>query len=73
MNSVAAESRMAFNHGKPVTFIDDDSLQYARRFLEHPLSISSDHRLVASSELLALRGWVRWADPADVQCPCISR
>lgn len=56
MNSVAAESRMAFNHGKPVTFIDDDSLQYARRFLEHPLSISSDHRLVASSELLALRG-----------------
>lgn len=46
---------MAYNHGRPVLMTDDDTLMFARKFLEHPLSCPSDSRLVASCELLALR------------------
>lgn len=34
---------------------DDQSRQFGREFLKHPLSIATDSRLVAACELLAVR------------------
>lgn len=58
---------MAYNHGRPLQMTDDgDTMALARRLLEHPLSRISDSRLVASSELLALRGeFCCWVVPGD--------
>ncbi|EIW72511.1 hypothetical protein TREMEDRAFT_41800 [Tremella mesenterica DSM 1558] len=48
-------SRMAFNMGRPALFAGEETIRHSRQFLEHPLSISTDARLVSSSELLTLR------------------
>ncbi|GFZ45445.1 hypothetical protein JCM24511_03171 [Saitozyma sp. JCM 24511] len=43
--------RAAYNHGRPVMIEDDQSRQFGREFLKHPLSIATDSRLVAAFPL----------------------
>jgi hypothetical protein len=47
---------MAFNRGQPALLPADESIATARRFLDHPLSIRTDCRPVATRELLAMQG-----------------
>ncbi len=46
---------MAFNLGRPALFAAEDTITHARRFLEHPLAIRTDSRLVATCQLLTHR------------------
>jgi hypothetical protein len=48
--------RMAYGMGRPAILREDESIHNCRRLLEHPLSITSDVRLVSTVELTALRG-----------------
>jgi hypothetical protein len=60
---------MAYNHGRPLQMTDDhDTMALARKLLSHPLSRISDSRLVASSELLALRGEMMATDSCCHDC-----
>ena len=47
---------MSYNHGRPLLIPDNDILAHADALLEHPLSLPTDSRLIASCELLILRG-----------------
>ena len=42
--------------GRPAILREDEAIHNCRRLLEHPLSITSDSRLVSTVELTALRG-----------------
>jgi hypothetical protein len=53
---VPADDRMAYGMGRPAILREDESIHQCRRLLEHPLSITSDARLVSTVELTALRG-----------------
>lgn len=46
---------MAFNLGRPALFAAEETLSHGRKFLDHPLAIQTDSRLVATCELLTLR------------------
>lgn len=46
---------MAFNLGRPALVAAEDTLKHCRKFLDHPLSIITDSRLVYTCELLTLR------------------
>lgn len=46
---------MAFNLGRPALFAAEDTIKYARKFLDHPLCIRTDSRLVATCQLLTHR------------------
>lgn len=46
---------MAFNLGRPALFAAEETIKHCRWFLEHPMSIQTDTRLVSSCELLTLR------------------
>ncbi|ORX34852.1 hypothetical protein BD324DRAFT_653107 [Kockovaella imperatae] len=46
---------MSYNHGRPLLITDTDVLANADALLDHPLSLPSDSRLIASCELLILR------------------
>jgi hypothetical protein len=46
---------MAFNLGRPALFAAEETIRFAREFLEHPLAIATDSRLVAACELLTHR------------------
>lgn len=46
---------MAFNLGRPALFAGEATVTNARRLLDHPLSIPTDSRLVATCELLTTR------------------
>jgi len=50
------DDRMAYGMGRPAILREDESIHNCRRLLEHPLSITSDARLVSTVELTALRG-----------------
>ncbi|BEI86267.1 hypothetical protein CcaverHIS002_0605540 [Cutaneotrichosporon cavernicola] len=50
-----SEFEMAFNLGRPALFAAEDTITHARRFLEHPLAIRTDSRLVATCQLLTHR------------------
>jgi hypothetical protein len=50
-----SEFEMAFNLGRPALFAVEDTLSHCRKFLEHPLALRIDSRLVATCELLSLR------------------
>lgn len=47
--------RMAFNLGRPALFGGEETIRHCREFLNHPLSVQNDSRLVATCELLTLR------------------
>jgi len=47
---------MAYGMGRPAILREDETIQQCRRLLEHPLSITSDARLISTVELTALRG-----------------
>lgn len=47
---------MAYGMGRPAILREDEAIHNCRRLLEHPLSITSDARLVSTVELTALRG-----------------
>lgn len=47
---------MAYGMGRPAILREDEAIHNCRRLLEHPLSITSDARLVSTVELMALRG-----------------
>jgi len=49
------EHEMAFNHGRPAVSFGEDTIKHARRFLDHPLSIKSDSRLIGYCEMMAFR------------------
>ena len=53
--------RVAYNHSRPLAFVEDNILQLARGLLKHPLSKLSDSRFVVSVELMACRreSWPR--------------
>lgn len=63
MNSTAStdkqlylmEHQMAYGMGRPAILREDETIANCRRLLEHPLSITSDARLVSTVELTALR------------------
>jgi len=56
-----SEFEMAFNLGRPALFAVESTLDHGRKFLQHPLSIPTDSRLVATCELLTLRrGLLFW-------------
>jgi hypothetical protein len=46
---------MAFNYCRPLLLGDDPSSSLGRRFLQHPMSMVTDGRLVAAVELLSGR------------------
>jgi hypothetical protein len=48
--------RMAYGMGRPAILREDETIHQCRRLLEHPMSITSDARLVSTVELMALRG-----------------
>lgn len=48
-------SRMAFNLGRPALFAGEETIRHCREFLNHPLGVANDSRLVASCELLTAR------------------
>lgn len=49
------EHQMSYGTGRQAILREDDTIQQCRRFLDHPLSIISDVRLISSVELVALR------------------
>lgn len=49
------EHQMAYGMGRPAILREDESIHQCRRLLEHPLSITSDARLISTVELTALR------------------
>ncbi|KAK8869752.1 hypothetical protein IAR55_000320 [Kwoniella newhampshirensis] len=49
------EHQMAYGMGRPAIIREDETIHQCRRLLEHPLSITSDARLVSTVELTALR------------------
>jgi hypothetical protein len=49
------EHQMAYGMGRPAILREDETIHQCRRLLEHPLSITSDARLVSTVELTALR------------------
>lgn len=46
---------MAYGSGRPAIIREDETIHQCRRLLDHPLSITSDARLVSTVELTALR------------------
>lgn len=46
---------MSYGTGRPAILKDDESIANARVFLQHPLAIEDDMRLVSTVELMALR------------------
>jgi hypothetical protein len=51
----SSSSRMAFNYCRPLLLGDDPNSSLGRRFLQHPMSMVTDGRLVAALELLSGR------------------
>jgi hypothetical protein len=49
------EHQMSYGTGRPAIVREDESIAQCRRFLEHPLSILSDTRLISTVELIAMR------------------
>ncbi|WVQ98787.1 hypothetical protein IAU59_005918 [Kwoniella sp. CBS 9459] len=49
------EHQMAYGTGRPAIIREDETIHQCRRLLEHPMSITSDARLVSTVELTALR------------------
>lgn len=49
------EHQMAYGMGRPAILREDEAIAHCRRLLEHPLSITSDARLISTVELTALR------------------
>lgn len=49
------EHQMSYGTGRPAILREDESIAQCRRFLEHPLSIISDVRLISTVECIALR------------------
>ena len=47
---------MAYGMGRPAILREDESIHNCRLLLDHPMSITSDARLVSTVELMALRG-----------------
>jgi hypothetical protein len=46
---------MSYGTGRPAVMKDDESIWLCRRFLNHPLTIEDDMRLVSTVELMAIR------------------
>lgn len=46
---------MALNYNRPSLIDARESLLHARDFLQHPLALTNDARLVATNELLSYR------------------
>ncbi|CAL1695059.1 unnamed protein product [Somion occarium] len=49
------EHQMSYGTGRPAILKDDESIWHCRMFLQHPLSIEDDMRLVSTVELMAIR------------------
>ncbi|KIM66353.1 hypothetical protein SCLCIDRAFT_1211595 [Scleroderma citrinum Foug A] len=49
------EHQLSYGTGRPAILTDDDSIYQCRLFLQHPLSIEDDMRLVSTVELMAIR------------------
>lgn len=49
------EHQMSYGSGRPAILREDMSIAECRRFLDHPLSIVSDVRLISTVEMIALR------------------
>lgn len=49
------EHQMSYGTGRPAILREDEAIAQCRRFLEHPLSIISDIRLISTVECIALR------------------
>jgi hypothetical protein len=60
---------MAYGMGRPAILREDETIHQCRRLLEHPLSITSDARLVSTVELTALRGMFARGYPAEQIAP----
>jgi hypothetical protein len=49
------EHQMSYGTGRPAILREDSSIAACRRFLDHPLSIPTDVRLISTVEMIALR------------------
>ncbi|KAI0686657.1 hypothetical protein BC835DRAFT_1379255 [Cytidiella melzeri] len=49
------EHQMSYGTGRPAILKDDESIWQCRLFLQHPLAIEDDMRLVSTVELMAIR------------------
>ncbi|KAF8898911.1 hypothetical protein BD779DRAFT_1666670 [Infundibulicybe gibba] len=49
------EHQLSYGTGRPAVLKEDESIQNCRLFLQHPLAIEDDMRLVSTVELMALR------------------
>lgn len=58
---------MAFNLGRPTLFAGDETIRHCKEFLDHPLSIETDSRIVAACELLSARGEPDLMNDANAQ------
>jgi len=47
--------RLSYGTGRPAVLKEDESIQDCRFFLQHPLAIEDDMRLVSTVELMVLR------------------
>ena len=47
--------RLSYGTGRPAVLKEDESIQDCRLFLQHPLAIEDDMRLVSTVELMVLR------------------
>ena len=50
------EHQMSYGLGRPAIVREDATIHNCRLFLDHPLVLDSDTRLVYAVELLAIRG-----------------
>ncbi|KAH8835706.1 hypothetical protein DL96DRAFT_1575298 [Flagelloscypha sp. PMI_526] len=49
------EHQISYGTGRPAILRDDDSVKDCRLFLQHPLAVEDDMRLISTVELMALR------------------
>jgi hypothetical protein len=54
-NSFIYHLRLSYGTGRPAILKADDSIINCRLFLQHPLAVEDDTRLVSTVELMALR------------------
>lgn len=52
---MCATRRLSYGTGRPAVLKEDESIQDCRLFLQHPLAIEDDMRLVSTVELMVLR------------------
>lgn len=57
---------MSYGTGRPPIVREDETIIRCREFLNHPLAIETDLRLIASVEIMSIRGPFSFPFPAHI-------